>query len=311
MHLRYLLSFLRTVRVPGLLPLMTDWRAFVRMHFIFAAYESGLLAALAEPRDREFLLENLHVERPQILDALLEVGLAADELSVKNGLYRISGKRSRAVAGAKGDMLAAMIQANVTYYSDAYRNLPARLQGGALGEDLAEIGGVVARFSKIVDPVIRRFIERAVRNKSPMRVLDVGCGSGLLLRSICGANPCAVGVGLDVDASVVRQAQANVNEWGLADRLQIRHGDVRAISDGGSTTFDLITLMNVLYYFADDDRARLMSHLRTMLSPTGALVLAMTFRSEGDDVAAANLNVVNSSLRGLTPLPSLVDTVAL
>jgi hypothetical protein len=46
-------------------------------------------------------------------------------------------------------MLAAMIQANVTYYSDGYRNAADRIHGHELGDDLAEIGDLVARFSNI------------------------------------------------------------------------------------------------------------------------------------------------------------------
>jgi len=33
--------------------------------------------------------------------------------------------------------------------------------------------------------------------------------------------------------------------------------------------------------------------------------LAMGFRSKGKDIGMANLNLVNSSLKGVTPLPEL------
>ncbi len=104
MNLRYILSFLRIMKIPGLYPIMQDWQAFVRMHFIFAAYESGLLRALITPCDRETLIEKLDVKRPDFLDALLDVGLAAKELSMKNGQFIIKGKRSKAIMGAQGDI---------------------------------------------------------------------------------------------------------------------------------------------------------------------------------------------------------------
>ena len=70
--------------------------------------------------------------------------------------------------------LAALIQANVTYYSDAYRNAAHRMHGGELGEDIDNIGELVARVSKIGEPMLKDFIAAIVRNKGPMRVLDVG-----------------------------------------------------------------------------------------------------------------------------------------
>jgi len=42
------------------------------------------LKALNQPCDRKTLIKKLEVKRPELLDALLEVGLAAKELAVKN-----------------------------------------------------------------------------------------------------------------------------------------------------------------------------------------------------------------------------------
>ena len=48
-----------------------------------------------------------------------------------------------------------------------------------------------------------------------------------------------------------------------------------------------------------------MNNLCERLAPNGILVIVMNFHSKGKDVAAANLNVVNNSLKGLTPLPDI------
>jgi cyclopropane fatty-acyl-phospholipid synthase-like methyltransferase len=306
-----MLSFLRILKIPGLFPIMKDWQIFVRMHFVFAAYESGLLKALAIPCERETLIEKLHVKRPDLLDALLDVGLATKELAMKNQLFFIKGKRSKAIMDAKGDMLAAMIQANITYYSDAYRHAADRMQGGELGDDLDKIGDLVARFSKGAEPIIKDFITAIVSGKNPMRVLDVGCGSGVFLQSTYNANRSAKGVGLDIDEAVVRQAKDNIAAWGLNDRFDILHGDIRHPPKGTVGPFDLITLYNLLYYFHEEDRTELLHNLRTMLSPQGVLAVVMNYRSRGKDVGAANLNMVNCSLKGLTRLPGLDEITSL
>jgi 2-polyprenyl-3-methyl-5-hydroxy-6-metoxy-1,4-benzoquinol methylase len=311
LNLRYMLSFLRIMKIPGLFPIMKDWQALLRIHFIFAAYESGLLKELAVPCERETLIENLHIKHTDLLDALLDVGLATEELGKNNQRFFIKGKRSKAIMNTKGDMLAAMIQANITYYSDAYRNASDRLKGGELGDDLYKMGDLVARFSKIAEPILKHFLSAIVTGRNPMRILDVGCGSGVFLHSIHSANRSATGVGLDIDEAVVRQAKDNMLEWGLKDSFSILLGDIRHPPKEIAGPFDLITLFNILYYFHDKDRIELLHSLRAMLSPQGVLALAMNCHSRGTDIGAANLNMVNCSLKGLTRLPDRDEIIAL
>jgi 4-hydroxy-2,2'-bipyrrole-5-carbaldehyde O-methyltransferase len=97
MNLRYTLSFLNTMKIPGLYPILKDWQAFVRMHFLFAAYESGLLNALVTPRKKSMLIKELGVKRPELLDALLDVGLATKELELRENLTSAPISRFRGV----------------------------------------------------------------------------------------------------------------------------------------------------------------------------------------------------------------------
>ncbi len=311
MNLRYLFSFLRIMKTPGLYAIMKDWQGFIRMHFIYAAYESGLLQTLSAPRTRDELIKELDVQRTELLDALLEVGLASEELVLGNSRFRVRGKRSKALMGPNGDMLAAMIQANVTYYNDAYRNVAERIRGCELGDDLPKIGDLVARYSKISEPILNAFISKIVIGKNPLRILDVGCGSGVLLKSAFDANPFASGIGLDIDQAVVEQARHNMSAWGLSDRFKILCGDVRTVSKELTDSFDIITLYNLLYYFQKTERPGLLQTLRGMLSPQGVLAVAMGFHSRGKDIATANLNLVGSSLKGITPLPELDEVTSL
>jgi 2-polyprenyl-3-methyl-5-hydroxy-6-metoxy-1,4-benzoquinol methylase len=251
------------------------------------------------------LIQKLNVKRPEILDALLDVGLSIKELAYKNGLYSIAGKRSKAIAGKEGDMLAAMIQANITYYSSVYRSAADRMRGAPLGNDLEKIGGLVARFSKIGEPFIKSFIKDIVIGKDSIRILDVGCGSGIFLQSFFNANQTASGIGIDMDEMVVKQAQKNIEKWGLNDRFRIIVGDILVPPNSLEGSFDLITLFNILYYFPSEERLELLRRLRSMLAPHGTIAIAMNLQSRGSDLAAANLNMVNVSLKGLTPLPNL------
>ena len=305
MKFKYLITVLRTMKIPGLFSIIEDWKSFLRMHFIYAAIESGLFKALGNPSSRENLIKELNVKRSEILDALLDVGLSVKELSYKNGSYSISGKISKAITSNKGDMLAAMIQANIMYYSSVYRCVADRIHGAPLGNDLEKIGDLVARFSKISEPFIKNFIKDIISGKDSMRVLDVGCGSGIFLQSIFNANHNASGIGIDIDEVVVEQAEQNIEKWGLNNKFRIIPGDIRVPPDSLEGPFDLITLFNILYYFPSEERLELLWRLRSMLAPNGTIAIAMNLKSRGNDLEAANLNMVNVSLKGLTPLPDL------
>lgn len=305
MKLKYLLTVLRTMKMPGLFPIMKDWQSLVRMHFIYSSLESGLLEALLTPSTREELIRKLGVKRPSVLDAILDVGVTVKELAYENGSYSIKGKRSKAVITDDGDILAAMIQANVTYYNSSYRNAAERMYGAPLGDDLKKIGALVARFSKIGEPFIRHFITDIISGIDSPRVLDVGCGSGVFLKSIYEANPKASGIGMDIDEEVVEQANKNLIKWGQSDKFGIVAGDICAPPDALEGPFDLILLYNIIYYFSLEQRLDLLSKLRSMLATNGSVSIAMHFQSMGKDLGAANLNMVNCSFEGLTPLPAL------
>ncbi|MCF8044097.1 MAG: methyltransferase domain-containing protein [Desulfarculaceae bacterium] len=250
MNPRYTLSFLHLFKIPGMLPIMKDWQAFIRTFFLFAGYESGLLQALDQaPSTKEALAEKLGAQRLELLEALLDVGLAAKELELKEGQYSLKGKRSRAVVNPKGGMVAAMIQANVGYYCDAYRHFTDRLTGGELGDDLEEIGDVVARFSKGIEPIVRDFVKAIASGKQSMRVLDVGCGTAFFLQSVHSVNPKATGVGLDIDPTVAKLAGDNIAAWGLSERFTIVQGDIRHPPEEAAGPFDLINMSSMLYYF--------------------------------------------------------------
>jgi 4-hydroxy-2,2'-bipyrrole-5-carbaldehyde O-methyltransferase len=282
---------------------LDDWQATMRMYYLYAAIETGLLKALTAPRTRAELIDALAVKRPEILDALLDVGLAIGELGKAGDRIKVKGLRSRALQTDKDEIFTGIVQANVTYYHETFHDTPMRVRGAALADRLDYYAEIVARFSRGTEPFVADFLKRAIRRRGPLSLLEIGCGSGIHLRTASVLNPAITGFGLDVDTKVATQAERNLAEWGLSDRFHVSVGDIRNPPPEIAGPFDVVTLFNNIYYFPVAERPALFKQLRGLTRDTGRLLLATFVASRGRDAMAAALNLATSSEHRLTPLP--------
>jgi SAM-dependent methyltransferase len=311
MRLNTLIAALRAYSLPDLLRFARDLQTLVRVQFLYAAIDSGLLAALKTPATKDDLIRKLGARRPELLEALLNVGISVGELSCRDGVYRVKGKRSLAVTGEKGDPLAALYQAGLNHHNSSYLNLAWRMRGVPSDHCLDEIGDTVARASKIYAPFFRSFVSDTVAGKGALRILEIGCGSGVYLHDAYEANPSVSGIGIDMDPAVVEQARRNLAGWGMGDKFTIIDGDIRVPPAALSGSFDLITMYNMIYYFKTGERPALIRSVRSMLSPGGRLALATNVQGQPKDISSSHLNLVTSSTEGCTPLPTLAEVTSL
>ncbi len=117
---------------------------------------------------------------------------------------------------------------------------------------------------------------------APARVLDLGCGSGILALAAARLFPAAAVLAADNDPEAADTAAENAAINQLEDRLEIRATTVLALPDG----FDLILANirpSVLVPIAGDVAAR--------LAPGGLVVLSGILGEEADAVLAAYAGV--------------------
>ncbi len=91
-------------------------------------------------------------------------------------------------------------------------------------------------------PETETIVEAAVAlfadpRREPIRILDLGIGSGALLCALLGEFPCAQGLGVDRSEVAAKVALANLEAHGLAGRAEVRVGHWTAGIEG---PFDLI-----------------------------------------------------------------------
>ncbi|AZO81460.1 MULTISPECIES: peptide chain release factor N(5)-glutamine methyltransferase [unclassified Bosea (in: a-proteobacteria)] len=77
----------------------------------------------------------------------------------------------------------------------------------------------------------------AERRHEPLRMLDLGTGTGCLLIATLREFPQATGLGIDLSLDAVTTATGNAARNGVAERVAFRHGDW---TDGVEERFDLI-----------------------------------------------------------------------
>jgi release factor glutamine methyltransferase len=73
----------------------------------------------------------------------------------------------------------------------------------------------------VIEAVLRREPDRS----APLRLLDLGTGTGCLLLALLAEYPAAGGVGIDIAEGAVRTAARNAANLGLADRARFVVGD--------------------------------------------------------------------------------------
>lgn len=136
----------------------------------------------------------------------------------------------------------------------------------ALGEALA-----------IIDfAALWRVAERLGR---PPRLLDVACGTGILLKELFGRVPGVEAYGVDASEDMLAQARAALNDLPHVhlERLQVGTGETADLPYAHES-FDLITCTNALHDILDP--VATLAGLKRLLVPGGQLVLEDFARRE-------------------------------
>jgi release factor glutamine methyltransferase len=87
------------------------------------------------------------------------------------------------------------------------------------------------------ETVVEAALARYPARRAPIRVLDLGTGTGCLLLSVLHERPNAFGVGIDRSEAAAQLAQTNARDLGLAERAVFLCGDWAGSIDSG---FDLV-----------------------------------------------------------------------
>ncbi len=117
----------------------------------------------------------------------------------------------------------------------------------------------------------RRYLEVSIERTLAMleprdheRILDAGCGTGLLLRRIAATAPQARLVGIDLTAAMIRQADSSTSNLVLGDVRHLPFADA---------SLDAVVIASVLQYLPDPATA--LAEAARVLRPAGRVVITL------------------------------------
>jgi SAM-dependent methyltransferase len=271
---------LRTGDLRARLRATRDGVAAIRLHVAGAAIDTGVLDALAAgSATTAELARQIGATDEALLAAFLRVAASAGLIhgDGDEGPWRLTGRGRAAI---DDPLVRASYQGFPGFHTALYRELGPLLAGGPPRRDIADSGELIARLSGGFEPLVLGVLGRAVAERAPRRVLDVGCGAALELAAMLEAAPQADGVGIDVDAGAVELAARTLAERGLTGRARVLHTDVRGAASHPSGAlaepFDVALLANVLYYLPMAERVPFLRVIADLLVPGGMLFLVTT-----------------------------------
>ncbi|MFE6775198.1 SAM-dependent methyltransferase [Streptomyces sp. NPDC057702] len=275
-----------------------------RASFLAAAAGSGVLRHLArQPLDAPALADELGMHGEEhLLGAWLEMGVRLGELGQRGGRYRLRGRLARALAKAEADAYVALLEQLMRFHAPLLLDAPAMLREGRRVAITDQDGALIARSSRVLEPAVQAVVEQHVDRAAPVRLLEVGCGSGTYVRHAASLNPRLTAVAIDLQDEVVAQARGNLDKWGLADRVEVVRSDVRTYAT--EQKFDLVTLHNNIYYFPEGERTKVLERARSFLMPGGRLLLTTSCQGGGPGIEMLNLWCAYADFTGTLPRPT-------
>ena len=218
------------------------------------------------------------------------------------GIENPSREARLSLCAASGVSQVALITAPDEALGSAARTVREFAMRRAAGEPLSRIVGKrefwglsLAISPHVLDPrpETETIVEAALsilsdRREDPLRILDLGVGSGALLCALLTEFGSACGVGVDISADAADVARGNLQACGLSLRAEIRVGDWTSGLEG---RFDLI--VSNPPYIPTADLARLPREVRDF-DPWLAL-------DGGIDGLAAYRRILPEAMRLLAP----------
>lgn len=284
--------------------LSSNLKGFYRISFLSRAGKIGLLKALesrALNQDELLGALNLSSEKLPSMQAFLNLGVTLGELKLCSGRYKLRGKLARNMAKPEFDAFLSMTEEAVGLHAPY---ITTALSGDVGGDDLKilsdEHSEIIARSSKIAEPILKSVLDQLIPESGPCKFLEVGSGSGIYLLHALSRNAELSATGVELVEELVNNISKKILESGNVERAKMHACNIWKLNHPGE--FDCITLFNNIYYFPESDHLQLLEKLFKWLKPGGKLAIATLCR-DGKFPIDAIMHMWSAMTPGASVLP--------
>jgi 4-hydroxy-2,2'-bipyrrole-5-carbaldehyde O-methyltransferase len=307
MSLKPLIRLMRDGQLTALRGAGAELRSFYSLTYLAAAGEAELLKRLAAgPATFDALAEFFAVDDRgrEALAAWLQLGIRLKLLTLDSNGYALCGL-ARTLARAENDPVLALVEEVSGLHHKLIAGTLPRLRRRELWSLADQDGELIARSSRVLEAFQAEMIQNAFPSNGAVRLLEIGCGSGVYMRYAASRNPALTALGVELQPEVAKVARANLREWGLEGRMKVEDGDIRGREAGEQ--FDVATLYNNIYYFPVEERVTSLRQIGSFVKPGGFLLLT-TF-CQGGSLGAEALNLWGAATSGAGRLPDEEEMV--
>ena len=211
-----------------------------------------------------------------LLDALVGFGY----LTRTGQAYANSAETSRSLLRSAPDSYAPVLSFWHTLLVEWWTDLESSIRRGGPDRDfyawLDARGETVGNFHTMLRRLSGWLAEEIVATvevpPGPARLLDVGGGHAGYPAAFCAAHPQLRAVVVDLPGAL-DQGRATLAEAGLADRIELRAGDLFDADLGVDGGYDVALLFNVVHGFGPARVGTLLSRVARVVRPGGQVVL--------------------------------------
>jgi (2Fe-2S) ferredoxin/predicted O-methyltransferase YrrM len=284
----------RAREAAGVLPddLNDRIRGFQESRVVLTALELDLFTAVGEGAAAEEVAAKLHTH-PRSTETLLNALASLNLLAKREGVFHNSPEAARYfAAGSRDNARPALL--HTAHLWQRWSTLTDCVRAGtAVAGD--EIAGRGQDWTEAFIAAMHRnaserapLVVRAVGVENVRRMLDVGGGSGAYSIAFARANSALRADILDL-AAVEPIARRHILEAGVADRVQVRAGDLRSdrlVGPGArpGEGYDLVFLSAICHMLDPAENLDLLRRCREALAPGGRVVI-QDFILEADKTA--------------------------
>jgi ubiquinone/menaquinone biosynthesis C-methylase UbiE len=151
-----------------------------------------------------------------------------------------------------------------------------RLFSGQIGEEydmLRFICPAAGEISRKVGEFVQRWESGALAPVGVVRVVEVGCGTGITTGALLRARDDLGIVAVDVEPTMLDQARVNLAEWLDAGRLSLVESDALSfLRAQASASVDVLASAYTFHNFLDVYRRQVIAEVHRVLKPGGLFI---------------------------------------